>query len=513
MGIAKSTEDNFQTGYPMRVSSVVSRSVVSNQEHVLLSDNRRYHHRTNNNRLSSPQPALGQTGDNTFKKSKTRSALNIIEEHFHRLDITIVNSNECPEEIIKNIYELGSNTIIQRTFDMYEANVYHESYLICSVNNTGLFVGLQKLSIDFFWNPSKRFIIFLDSAEGEQIYETFERLKYYEITSVVIIVGHHENQEKIYAYNIPDGTGCEFSVNHIISTDRYEIRDPSFAIFPQKVKRDYSNCNVTILSNYKPPFGFMNGYDVSEMLIGLCDIYLKIMDEVAYYNFTILSERDLEFGVIMPNKSVTGLLKRLHTHEIDGAAAGMVLNWNRLQLFDFTTPNVWDQFIIVVPKAPLAQRWKSFFSVYDTNTWLLIFVAYIMYPPLAMHFHIFHDLNKHSNCKEYYFICFGYILAMPNGYTSNDFVNRILLMFWIIFTWFVNVCFVSVLASVVTAPVQLHQINTIKELKENRYEFHINKNAYLQEMEIFTDERHPAIRPRDRVMWNVYPLKPLPWSD
>ncbi|GBP19276.1 hypothetical protein EVAR_79876_1 [Eumeta japonica] len=83
----------------------------------------------------------------------------------------------------------------------------------------------------------------------------------------------------------------------------------------------------------------MNGSDVSETSIGLCGMFLKIMAEVAYYNFTILIEGDLELGVIMSNKTVTGLLKRLHTHEIDGAAAGMVLNWNRLQKFDFTAPD------------------------------------------------------------------------------------------------------------------------------------------------------------------------------
>ncbi|GBP35353.1 hypothetical protein EVAR_20726_1 [Eumeta japonica] len=34
-----------------------------------------------------------------------------------------------------------------------------------------------------------------------------------------------------------------------------------------------------------------------------------------------------------------------------------------------------------------------------------------------------------------------------------------------------------------------------------------------QEVEIFMDERYPATRTIDRVMWDFYPPNPLPWSD
>ncbi|GBP68451.1 hypothetical protein EVAR_56713_1 [Eumeta japonica] len=43
--------------------------------------------------------------------------------------------------------------------------------------------------------------------------------------------------------------------------------------------------------------------------------------------------------------------------------------------------------------------------------------------------------------------------------------------------------------------------------------FHSRPICDIEEVEIFTNERYPATRPRNRVMWDFYSLKPLPCGD
>lgn len=412
-------------------------------------------------------------------------------------DIMVIGNGDVKHDLLfKIVYETSRYKIGNRDFSQATKFIQSDIYIIATNTYDGLKNKLQNLTFDIYFNPSALTIVVLESSVLNDISVVFKQLYSFNIFNVSVITQFLKSD--VPSIVLPDHTKCKFcdiTKEMLIFINCNEINNKfNVEVLNSKIKYvsnaiSLHSYNTTIMLEKHAPFAFFKIKDSIDTEEGYEGIFLnKIKNR---YNVKYVENIHNEIiGSNIHNVSSV-ILRRVFYGEYDGVVGGLILSAERKQALDFVYPHLFDYFVVIIPRSPIIERWKSTLYSFSITVWILISIVTLLFSIFALILNIF--IKQRDKCGVFVSVL-GYFFGNSHQIRSNS-NTRIALISWSIFTWLLCSYFQSKLSSVFTRPAHQSQIGSLDDISEQRYTLYINRASYWfientfgkKPSEVFTD--------------------------
>ncbi|XP_063382859.1 uncharacterized protein LOC134669285 [Cydia fagiglandana] len=402
------------------------------------------------------------------------------------------NNNQCSLKIIKNtaalkyitivnvknnkfldyIYSLNIKTQV-RTFLATRLKQHNEAYVVHCDNLEECENGFDDLIKDIYWNPSATF--FVTVKHFSCCKEDFFRKLHYLYVFKTVLVLH----DYIFFYDFQLGEHCNFTVNAIkeykcdsISSENSPIWADVKASLEERHKTPYSGCNISVIVSILVPLVF-TPLDTHDEPFGYEEEFIRILKRINFTNISISYNSNLtRNGLVCENHTASGFLALLQRGAIDYLLGGTILSHYRLQVFDFTYPHFFDDFVLIVPKARQIDKWEVMYKVFNPLVWGLISLAFACVTLVA------YFIQFSCNRDLYHLVLttldmFSYLTNNPPKKKITCFV-----LSWALFAWLILSFYQSDLTSIFTRPMYFNQVNSLPEILSDNYKLYLSRAKY-----------------------------------
>lgn len=412
--------------------------------------------------------------------STIRCINNILTKYFPCGTLTaFVNPNINEDQLIK--ITNGDNichSIIVRSFDDRNWFIWTNVYVITAEHFQEFYDGMLDLTRDVFWNPRAKFIIQVNNLnDNDEIQEVFKSLMKYRIYDIVLLQTLKEDA-LIYSYHPFENQNCGKHFDEVITLGTCEEAKHIIDYFPNKIPNDLNNCTIKVVGSDDIPnfISPLSNYTVYGKLVSGLEQY--VLDTVAAregctIDYNIFDE-DETYGIVLPNKSATGLLHYIDRGKADIAAGGYVLMKNRVELFDYLWGFNYASYYIYTP-ATGHEIWQRIYREFGQTTWLLI-GATICFVVLVC------EILKRLVYDNTFSILnlWGYFFGNANVGLSTHKQFRMIILCWAWFAYFISNFYNTALVSLVSVHVHdKSQSLDVENLKTLPYKPCISDNTRM----------------------------------
>lgn len=336
-----------------------------------------------------------------------------------------------------------------------------------------------------FWQPDGNYIIMVMNPIrqikfNETILNFMLYLWKYNVIKTVLIITEDAMKVsyKIFTWLPFENGRCGHNQNEIsllgFCNDSKIISTTS--TFDNRVPNDLNNCQVRVVAHIWPvhvlPLSknseFTDGVEIA--LINAIAHQARM--KIEYKLFT----KEEAWGVVYPNRTSTGMLGVLGHGEADIAIGGYWPSRSRSSMYDMSIQYFYDEIKFIIHTAKSAQRWKSLTTIFGIDTWILLLASYVIIT-LLMQFLIIHTRRISMTNKELSITAmnlFGPIFMTPVNFVLERFNLRLFFILWVFSNFFLNASYQTSLTSVLATPSFEHQVSTLDEMIDNRFNFIFN---------------------------------------
>lgn len=392
---------------------------------------------------------------------------------------TFVNPNAQVDQLIQNVNADICHSIIIRSFDDRDWLIWTNVYVITAENLFELWVGMLDITRDVFWNPRAKFIIQINDLNDEegiqQLFKVMVKYKVYDVILLQVL----EYDAIIYTYYPFRNKNCGKKFDQVVALGTCENASNITDYFPNDVPSDLRNCTIKVVASDDIPnfISEASNYTVYGKFVPGLEQYL--LDTIAaregfFIDYNIFSEDEITYGVVLPNRTSTGLLSYIDRDVADVAAGGYSLMANMVQLFDYLYGFNYASYNLYTPAAA-SYTWKRLYREFSVSTWLLTVAALILVMIVCHIFRIVLNDNTTSNLNVW-----GYFFGNANAGASRNKKFRIIIFCWSWFTFFISSFYNTALFSLITVHVHEtpHSISA-ENLKTSPYKPCISNNTRL----------------------------------
>ncbi|CAK1556085.1 unnamed protein product [Leptosia nina] len=367
------------------------------------------------------------------------------------LHITVV----VPDLYYKNFIRLNSSchSYTLRNYEPHTWYVHTDIYIIYYKEvTTGL--TAWKIKYDTFWNPRAKHIIVIsyETSDAKKT-DIFRKLVKYKVYDAIVITQENGTLVTLTYYPLDFGN-CGKKYKRI---EKLEACTDNNQFYPIS---DFKECSITAVgSEYSLNYSFVNHITQYEQLV------LNLSSEAIgiHLNYEFV-DIDLNSGDTFPNHTSVGMLRYLQKRKSDIVYGGLYLSKNRIQSFDYVHGYKYSVMKVILPKIS-PKLWKIFYKPYELNLWLLNGFIYILLSCIIMIvarkcFYIRNISALPLKLLDYYF-----------GHSDRGIFKlrplRILLIFWILYTFCIANFYTSTLLSIIYCiRYPNFASNNLSELKE-----------------------------------------------
>lgn len=393
---------------------------------------------------------------------------------------TFVNPHSIVDPIIKSVNrESICHSIIVRTFEDRDWFIWTNVYVITVEDLLGFWSGLLDLSRDVFWNSRAKFIVYVNKQVGgdEGVHLLFKILLKYRIYNIVILQ-NVKDDAVIYTYHPFENHGCGKHFDRVITLGTCQNAEKIVDYFPNKVPNVMKNCTFTVVASDDVPnyISKESNYTVYGKFVSGLEQYL--LDTIAEREgFTLDYETfgsDVTYGIVLPNRTATGLLNYIDRSKADIAAGGYILMQNRVELFDYLWGFNYAAFYLYTPaiRNPI---WQRVYREFGVTTWCLIASAFFFVILVGK------ILKKILLDKTFSVLnLWGYFFGNAGRGMSRHKKFRMIIISWAVFTFYISNFYNTALFSLITVHVheKPHSVS-VGNLKSLPYRPCISDNTRL----------------------------------
>jgi hypothetical protein len=245
---------------------------------------------------------------------------------------------------------------IQRDVYIIEFGTYQELQTI-----------LNNMKIKKFWNLRSKFLLIFYGAQTEdaveQIFKFSWQSNIYDLMLVLFRNSQTPNIFLWYPYfpTITKIDSCEFfkplqKKLSLTEVPKMLIPRPlkvEVVIFPPYVISHDSGSDIRIVKELAAAMGTQASVNHSDI--------------------------PFNFGIVLPDKTVSGMFGAAYYERVDMAIGGFILQPDKYALLDASYPYHNEFYYWCVPRAHKLPSWKQVFDTMNLETWILILLAYIVF--------------------------------------------------------------------------------------------------------------------------------------
>ncbi|KOB75250.1 Uncharacterized protein OBRU01_07941 [Operophtera brumata] len=382
--------------------------------------------------------------------------------------MTLVDSKEDGELIKSLNSENDCYSFIVRSYDDLDWYIPTPVYIIRAEDVTEFTTGILTITNDLFWNSRGRFIIELETLAAEDVETVFHILMKHKAYDVVLIRKSNNHIAIDTYYPFKDNNCGKKSEVATIG----DCKDIAHLILFKTDEISLRNCTIKVAATQDIPNFIFENRDYNEdgkSLIGLEQFVLEAIAAKEGIKLEyIIKNQEFGFGIVLQNYTATGLLAMLQNHDADIAAGGFILIRNRVLLFDFIWGYNYAAFKVFTP-AVGEEIWKDVYREFSSQTWILIVIAYCLVAVIST-IRGKLILRKSQNQMCVALKLWGYLYLNTSSRLSKEKRFRIIMVFWLWFTFFVCNFYNTELYSLLTGRNQIKRQISSDRLRELPYD-------------------------------------------
>lgn len=384
-------------------------------------------------------------GNDSLDKCMTK----IIKEDFAcDAFITLVYSKSDVNKLIEAINNDKCYTVNVRSFVSRDWLIRNEIYIIITEDFTELTEGLDQLKDELFWNPRAHFIISINDVTDSEMQTLFQHFLILKMHKVVLL--HNKNKETyVHTYHpFHDGNCGELleDIENLGSCSQLNLS----GYFPQNVATGLKNCKFKAIKFYANSLNETTKMPILEQFI--VDTFATSFNYSIEYKVV---KAEINFGVVFPNRTITGLLGQLQRNVADIAIGSTVIIKNRADVFDFICGFKIASFKLYTSGLG-KEMWKKVYKEFDSETWLIILLFYIFMVVVCI---MLLKISPKITYSSTYLIVNLWGFFLGNGTEPYPKSGRLksVTAFWIWFTFFISSFYNSDMYGLITGHVQRKQ--------------------------------------------------------
>lgn len=403
-------------------------------------------------------------------------------------DDDVKMSEKCIIEIIRNNIQCGSlitvvteenvGTLLQainndecynvvtETSYAREQFIWKEHVVILMKDIFAFGSQIIDLTDDLLWDTNAKYIIEIPySRSGKEIAKVLLK---HNVFSAVFVDYSRKIDKEIYTYYPFKYGNCVGNYDTVESlglcTDNVSVLN----IFQNKIPDQFDKCTIKVARVEDIPFVILDSSNYTfrgKRLVGVEQFILESIGKTKGYSIDYIQVgKEVGGGVILPNGTITGILKNLHTKDADIAIGGYVLNWNRAKRFDYIWGYNYGSVSIFTPSKPVS-KWKLVYKEFSWLTWIIIGAFYCLF---VVVFNIYNVIATFLKDRVLLILkLWGYFYGNISSNLSKQKKIRGILMCWIWFTFFITNFYTTAFYSLTTE----HHTNTrnVQQFRKSIY--------------------------------------------
>lgn len=415
------------------------------------------------------------------------SAVNYFTDYGEVVSIVISNLSPRKESTVPFDYILFNDISLRNEISYIikkaETIKLHEgytksiaAYVIYIRRVDELVLSLNLIINDLSWNPHANFLIISTYLVGENVADIFDITWKFRILNLVVLLPNQSDEAYDVYTGYPYGK-CGVSID-TRKIDRcingyIEKRD----WFPDKVPTNLNGCEIGVVTHIIEPFVVVKEENmINNSRFNLLEGFeIKLLNTIAQYNnftvkFSVTDTPRYPYGNIFPNRSVTGSFLKLNKREVDVIMGYMVSGPDTQRIFDVTAAYFQDSLVFCVPRAKQLKGLMILSQNLD-NSVLLILIALCFIVSSLVYYSRNIEVEKIRAYRKFPEILtnvFKLMIGISVTKLPLTKVNRFILIFWIISTYWFHLLYTTILIKSLSSFYSEHQISTFEEILEFR---------------------------------------------
>ncbi|XP_045782360.1 uncharacterized protein LOC123878980 [Maniola jurtina] len=354
--------------------------------------------------------------------------------------MTLVDTTNQIDPLIKSLSVSDCYTFILRSIHRHWRMLPTEAYIISSSNVDQLRSSLNELTKEVGWNPRATVFLTIHELEKEEITEIFELLLTHNVFDVLFIKEDKNGVSKVYNYFPYDNQKCGQVTDDIIKEEDCNYVE-TIEKNSKTLESKYQNCTIVVAASEDlVNFIFKTNSEFSYLGRKIEGIEQRLLKNIAKLeNLSIkyiLLGTDMQYGIVLPNHTITGVLSYLQNNTVSIAGGGFFLIWNRVELFDFIWGYNFANLYLFTPVFG-EENWKKVFQEFSGTTWMLIVLSFFFTTTVVT---VVRKCLLHKEDDKLLIVIkmWGYIYGRPDLGLFQVKKMRIIIIIWILFTYFIS---------------------------------------------------------------------------
>jgi ABC-type amino acid transport substrate-binding protein len=329
------------------------------------------------------------------------------------------------------------------------------------------------------------FVLILDDVLMTKIKNIFEIFWMKFIFNVNVLV-KSENSENlsIFTFDPFSGELCgDLTPVKINEFDSRTLKWTTDVHFPKKL-HNLKKCPIKV-GSLGSLFGVMVkvNSDKTQHYFGF---EVDCLNELASkLNFTLIFKIfPYEVGLILKNKTGTGMIKRVQEKQVDLICGSFSLQQQRRELLSDTRSFYSDKMILVVPKAEVIGFIEKLLLPFDYYTWIslavVLIIAFCIVALLKVLPPKYHNFMIGKNIDNNYFNILNVLLGGSQKKVPFRNFARFLLMSFILLTLILRSSYLGSLFNILKNDMFSRDISSIEELDRLGFTFHVYESLALR---------------------------------
>jgi hypothetical protein len=346
---------------------------------------------------------------------------------------------------------------IQRDVYIIEFGTYQELQTI-----------LNNMKIKKFWNLRSKFLLIFYGAQTEDTVEEIFKFSWQShIYDLMLVLFRNSQTPNIFLWypyfpTITKIDSCEFfkplqKKLSLTEVPKMLIPRPlkvEVVIFPPYVISHDSGSDIRIVKELAAAMGTQASVNHSDI--------------------------PFNFGIVLPDKTVSGMFGAAYYERVDMAIGGFILQPDKYALLDASYPYHNEFYYWCVPRAHKLPSWKQVFDTMNLETWILILLAYIVFTVVLWSLSSIRRqesfYNVITNC---FFNIFAIFIGANVGVKPKSTFVRFFVLFWTMVCLILHIIYETKFISLMERGLEEKQIKTMEELLDSDLEIQMKSSSVI----------------------------------
>nr|XP_015921807.1 glutamate [NMDA] receptor subunit 1-like [Parasteatoda tepidariorum] len=198
--------------------------------------------------------------------------------------------------------------------------------------------------------------------------------------------------------------------------------------------------------------------DNTTTISGLEGEFIKLLARALNFEYEIIVPPNF-YGEMDASGNYTGMIGMLQRNEADMGFSYLGISEELSKVIHSSVPYYNIEKTFLINYAPFLSKTMAFTYPFSTITWILCFIALLSVSVLFRTL-----ISPKDSIISVFFNLWGSSFGQGMNYKARFMSRRIPLGIWLLYSYFLILCYSSVLLSVLTSPIRMKQIKDFKDL-------------------------------------------------